>query len=766
MNKKLYFIMIGIVTSVATFGQSVVANKNATVVGWFAGNPPKLDGKLNDAIWTTPYSNVVTTGQGTSGAGFANGHFPNKIDNQININDNGVVAPAAPAGAPASSLYNTTASFGIAWDNDNLYIAGVVYEPNWDPTTPTISAGTGLEMFVAMDPGAVSKKPSTAGVWPPVLNSGWEGQVQFNYRGASVSKLTQANGGWAPAQGMQLLDSDGEVYTAPYSHPTTGQKGYVMEMAIKWSKLNSQWISPATGLYTDASKVPAANRLFRFDLSNNIYNAALTSRVAQTMWNMCCYNDNYQEADNYGTVILSGLNQVTCPTALTNTCPGCVLSTPNGKLDISDLTPTPGTATTGVVWSIVNPDPVNGLVANVASNGIVTALNNGVVTVTGTSTCTTSSAPIPTKVVSIITVSGQVSPTSLSVNTTFTGTIAGNGFTDMWGYVAFTANVLAAGSSQEVTWSVASPGSGAPLATINSVTGVLRSTSIAKGVVTVTATSVANKSVSNFATLTINPNTYLQDCNWYLGSFTYDAKCRTYTNTTFAGYTSTIAVTPQYYLPGYFKSDDSSRMVLAVVPSDLITWNVRKVVNVVSTAVGASGDLQLSNVQASGIFTITGTYKNDPSVPAKILIVRLNSAAVQLTTATGCKTPIQNNPGCVVTVPCVGTTCPVTCTTCSSKPVDPIDTTTGINTGSSVYQATIYPNPTDGGFTIEASTDVAKDIIVSVVNLTGSTVYTTTASIFPGTTSVPVGASLPSGIYLVRISSGNSTPVIKRLLVK
>ncbi|MDX2190344.1 MAG: Ig-like domain-containing protein [Bacteroidota bacterium] len=625
---------------ITSYAQSVVANKNATVVGWFAGNPPKLDGKLNDAIWTTPYSNVVTTGQGTSGAGFANGHFPNRIDNQININDNGVVAPTSPAGAPSSSLYNTTASFGVCWDDTKLYIGIVVYDPNFSATQPNISANVGSQIYFAMDPGAVSAKPSTAAVWPPVLNAGWEGQLQLNYRGASVNKLTQANTGWVPAQGMQILDSDGEAYTAPTTHPVTGQGGYIIETAISWAKLNSQWISPATGLYTDNTKIPLANRVFKFDVSNEIYNSALTTRVAELMWNMCCYNDNYQEAKNYGTIILSGLNQVVCPTSLSNTCSGCSITVPNGLRDISELTPTPGTATTGVVWSIINPNTTAGLSAKVSSNGIVTALNNGIVTVIGTSNCTTPSAPIPTKVTSIITISNQTNPTSLAINTTFTGSLTG-----MWAYVPFTATVSPGGASQDVVWSVASPAGGLALATINSITGVLRSTSVGNGVVTITATSIANKNVFNTRTLAIQPRTTLQNCNWYIGSYTNDAKCRTFRNTTFAGYTSNIAVYCLYQHPDY------SNTLLQQIPSELISYSVRKVVNVVATTVGASGDLQLSNVQASGVFTITGTYNNDPSI-SSVVVVRLNSAATQLLTSTGCNNPIANG------APCVGVVTP------------------------------------------------------------------------------------------------------------
>jgi hypothetical protein len=85
-----------------------------------------------------------------------------------------------------------------------------------------------------------------------------------------------------------------------------------------------------------------------------------------------------------------------------------------------------------------------------------------------------------------------------------------------------------------------------------------------------------------------------------------------------------------------------------------------------------------------------------------------------------------------------------------------INACTGINKYTASNGVSIYPNPTNGEFTIESNSGLVKTI--EVLDLTGRVVVSTTnADEF---TQVNI-ASLSNGIYFVRIKSDNKLEVIK-----
>ena len=70
----------------------------------------------------------------------------------------------------------------------------------------------------------------------------------------------------------------------------------------------------------------------------------------------------------------------------------------------------------------------------------------------------------------------------------------------------------------------------------------------------------------------------------------------------------------------------------------------------------------------------------------------------------------------------------------------------------------VYPNPSNGAFTIE----VASVGVVEIMNINGKIVYTTTTENGKTNLSVP---GLAHGVYTLRFTSGNSSQ-FKKLVIR
>jgi hypothetical protein len=169
-----------------------------------------------------------------------------------------------------------------------------------------------------------------------------------------------------------------------------------------------------------------------------------------------------------------------------------VIDVDNGTLQmIANVFPE-NAANTEVTWSV--PDG-NG-VATIDANGLLSAINNGVVTVTATSTDGTNisgsteitvSNQVNVILVSSITVAGESGATTIDVP---------------GGTLQMIATVLPADATDPgVTWSITSGESAASI----DASGLL--TAIENGVVTVTATSIDGSNVSGSAEITISNQT-------------------------------------------------------------------------------------------------------------------------------------------------------------------------------------------------------------------------------------------------------------------
>jgi hypothetical protein len=96
-----------------------------------------------------------------------------------------------------------------------------------------------------------------------------------------------------------------------------------------------------------------------------------------------------------------------------------------------------------------------------------------------------------------------------------------------------------------------------------------------------------------------------------------------------------------------------------------------------------------------------------------------------------------------------------------SNTITPIDAT-GITTISNTTGITIYPNPANDQLTIQWSKRLAADAVVSVSDITGREVYTTTLDMSTpgGTQQLPL-YTLNNGLYLISLHSGSAVYISK-----
>ena len=90
--------------------------------------------------------------------------------------------------------------------------------------------------------------------------------------------------------------------------------------------------------------------------------------------------------------------------------------------------------------------------------------------------------------------------------------------------------------------------------------------------------------------------------------------------------------------------------------------------------------------------------------------------------------------------------------------------TTGINNPDGIVSMNIYPNPSNGRFTLELNSNKAGDYRVEVINVQGQVVFAkeiTQDGFYKETIDV---ANHGTGIYYVRINDGKETKVSKVMI--
>ncbi|RYZ31892.1 MAG: T9SS type A sorting domain-containing protein, partial [Sphingobacteriales bacterium] len=84
-----------------------------------------------------------------------------------------------------------------------------------------------------------------------------------------------------------------------------------------------------------------------------------------------------------------------------------------------------------------------------------------------------------------------------------------------------------------------------------------------------------------------------------------------------------------------------------------------------------------------------------------------------------------------------------------------------------IYDETcIFPNPNSGQFTVKSGQPFAKGSIATLINLSGQKVYETTIPADRAACQISVPATLPRGMYVLRISQANGHFLYRKLMLR
>ena len=94
------------------------------------------------------------------------------------------------------------------------------------------------------------------------------------------------------------------------------------------------------------------------------------------------------------------------------------------------------------------------------------------------------------------------------------------------------------------------------------------------------------------------------------------------------------------------------------------------------------------------------------------------------------------------------------------------DTTSSIfGPGTSVGEATVFPNPITGNATVLLTSQNVGNVVVAVYNALGKRMLQQSASVAAGQTTIALPTeALPAGVYFVNITSSNGIQLTKRVL--
>lgn len=157
-------------------------------------------------------------------------------------------------GKPVTGTYNNTATFGVLWDNNNLYIGAKILDSTLNNDSPDAWNNDALEVFI----DANNNKLNTYDGYDNQFIKGWNTGTLF-----SKTAITGAQHAWAAIDG-----------------------GYTVEISIPWSQLG---ITPAVGTQIG------------LDVANDDDDNG-GDRDAQAVWQGTM--NNYQSTANFGTLVL------------------------------------------------------------------------------------------------------------------------------------------------------------------------------------------------------------------------------------------------------------------------------------------------------------------------------------------------------------------------------------------------------------------------------------------------------------------------------
>jgi hypothetical protein len=303
---------------------------------------------------------------------------------------------------------------------------------------------------------------------------------------------------------------------------------------------------------------------------------------------------------------------VVCPESYTVTLTSSNISIPKQKSTVMaiDLLPLDGSRLMN--WQISGTNGGNPLAVIDNYSGVITPLNDGILTIVGKSQIEKCALGTLSGTV-FLNISSQVAPNSLY--------ITGADISTNWGKSYLVATVSPANAPGNVIWSI-EPAS--DLAIINSLTGMLKSTALGNGNVTVKATSLAN-GVFQTKIIEISGQTVI-DC-FTINAYNKIVQCgRTMDHITISGFSvgSKITLLAQYY---DFTYNPSVNTILGI-PADLMNYKLQSVSGLPLASVDKSSNWQLTLNQHQGVFYIIGTYLNDTTKKVQVEVFLNGSGTI------------------------------------------------------------------------------------------------------------------------------------------
>jgi hypothetical protein len=735
--RKIYFSIILVLSGFnILFSQSIEYDParsnpgpfyNYTVVGFFTTSPPVIDAIIDDYCWTR---SVALPTAVSGGAGFDGINFPanQQIKQQINVADNGTIAPNPPPTNPYTSnggVYPSSAgTFGMCWDLNYVYFAVKIT----NQAAANLTAATndrGMELYFNNGNGRSGVSDPINDIFPKKYNNLRDMQVQLWY-------LPKPGDTDFPLLGAVSGLANYGISMNPYAYRFAVKKtpdGYIYEGRIAWTVLNKEFINEADGSYVgdgfdsntggtlpNSKWRPLKGRLLGLDIGASLFRGS-PGAPEQMQWNQCCYQAEWSRSSNFGYFLLAGdTSSTVCPTAFNVTLTNSSISSPNQKVTVGATSIYPLDAAREINWQLIGSNGSFPIASIDNNTGIITPLNNGVLTIVGKSKIARCGATTITGAV-ILTIGAQVTPTDLI--------ITGTDIITNWGTSALVASAVPSNAPGDVIWSI-EPASN--LATINSITGLLKSTALGSGSVIVKATSIANGLVGT-KIINISTPVVISNCigiNAYQKIYQCD---RTLNAMTIFGFNigTKVNILAQYY-------DPANPTVPQAIPPELIKFTIQQ--NVPAASISQAPNWELVLNQPTGFFSITGVYLNDTTKRVQVRVTMKGTI-----TPPGCSSNIFNiGTACGNAVPGVN----VTSVTIASSP-------SSLTVGNSNnYLANVLPaNATNPSVNWYSSN-------TSVGTINSSTGYFYASS--PGTTTITaISISTPSvsGSKLINVVNGS-----------
>lgn len=695
--KKILLSIVYLISTIA-FAQYTVpgvwysSNKTLLVGASKAGIV--LDGELNEISWQNAGYTV------TGGVP----QFPNKIENKMSFN---VSVTSTLTGVPSDDEFVGDASFGLCWDQTNLYIGVVLNNPkdveslSWEP--PTHSSG--IEIFIAGDNNNRYLNPNSI---PTATGLSYQ---DFHF-GAGYTKST-INKYSVTTPGMI------SIYQSAASYYESNFKTFVkkvgndvfFEMAIPWDSINKPLLDPNTNTLA-CPFVTKAGRQLGFDIYYNIPKSTTTSggnldkRAAFKSWNACCINRNWAETINYGTIELTGGNGIGYYYDVNFYQQNYTLTgTTSTFLGISTIPDNIENFTISYGYNSQN-NQLPAVLVN--TNGLITPLNNGISTIFGTA-LNYSPCIVKSVTSTVVTVRDVPSLETLVVSDA--------SISEPFGNLTISPNFSPATSSKEFYIRVLSTTS-TDLATVNTTTGVIRANGTENGTLIIEVIPYSNVTKRDTATIMIaNQLTNLP----YTGRiyFKEHVLCggATESATTLAGYSIGNSLIEVLAL-------SVENNCIITIPGEMLYFYLRSTTNgsvpATFSIIEKNGDrTYIKPKVTSSTFNILCKI-NNTTIPSHN--VRLYQSGIQC----------ENN---LYTVTCASTIA-------------------SNNNELNNTNFNIYPNPSSGQVFI----DCLSPSSVQIFNLIGVMVAS-----FETPESHAI--TLPKGIYFVKVN-GNKTSLTKKIIVE